>query len=313
MILTITANAALDRVIFIPEYRPGTRMLAERMTTSVGGKGFDTSVALSGLGVHSLAMGFLAGENGRRIESLLRGYGIDCNLIWVEGETRLAHVIVETIHGRHSHVMTAGYSVSPEELQLFISRYRGQVWQADWVVAAGSLAPGLPEYFYSTVVEIAHQAGVQVLVDAQEEALRQVLPALPDIVKLNRSEFCTGFGFAEADLTDMESLLAVARQVRQRHQLPVLIISAAEHGLLALTDQGDYLAACPPQIVTSAAGAGDCLSAALTWRRSLGEDWPDTLRWAAASGAAGVLTEATAELRMADVLKFLPQATLRIL
>jgi 1-phosphofructokinase family hexose kinase len=313
MILTITANAALDRVIFIPEFNPGTRMLAERTTISVGGKGFDTSVALAGLGVHSLAMGFLAGENGRRIEYLLRGYGVDCNLTYVEGETRLAHVIVESIHGRHSHVMTAGYSISPEELQLFISRYRGQVWQADWVVAAGSLAPGLPVNFYATVVEIAHQAGAQVLVDAQEQALRQSLPALPDIVKLNRGEFCAGFGYVEADIADMDSLLTVARQARQQHHLPVLIVSAAEHGLLALTNQGDYLAACPPQVVTSAAGAGDCLSAALTWRRSLGDDWPDTLRWAVAAGAAGVLTEATAELRMADVLKFLPLAELKLL
>ena len=50
MILTLTANAALDRVIFVEEFVPATTMRAPRFLECAGGKGFDTSVALCGLG-----------------------------------------------------------------------------------------------------------------------------------------------------------------------------------------------------------------------------------------------------------------------
>jgi 1-phosphofructokinase family hexose kinase len=306
MILTITAHAALDRVIFIPEFLPTTRMLADHSVDYVGGKGFDVSVALSGLGAPNLAMGVLAGENGRRLEFLLRGYGVPYNLTWVEGETRIAHVIVETIHHRHSHIMTPSYTVSPEDLQVFLSRYRSRVWEADWVIASGSLAAGIEADFYAQVVEIAHQAGVKVLVDSVDEPVRQALPARPDILKQNIEEFRTTFNFSRTELESRQEILKCARQVMQNYELPVIVITMGSKGLLVVTPQAAYQAACPAQQAISAAGAGDCVSAALVWRLSLGEDWPQALRWAAAAGTAGVLTEGTGELRMADVLRFLP-------
>jgi len=43
---------------------------------------------------------------------------------------------------------------------------------------------------------------------------------------------------------------------------------------------------------------------------SQGDGWLEALRWAAASGAACVLTEATAEVRLEDVQRLLPQVVL---
>jgi 1-phosphofructokinase family hexose kinase len=308
MILTVTAHAALDRVIFIPEFLPTTRMLADHSVDYVGGKGFDVSVALSGLGVPNLAMGILAGENGRRIEFLLRGYGIPSNLTWVEGETRIAHVIVERIHHRHSHIMTPGYTVSPEDVQFFLSRYRSRVWEADWVIASGSLAPGIEADFYAQVVEVAHQAGAKALLDSVDESIRQALPFHPDILKQNVEEFRATFNYSRADVEDGGNLLKCVREVMQKHELPAIVITRGSLGLLAVTPQAAYQAACPVQQAVSAAGAGDCASAALAWRLGLGDSWFEAARWAAAAGSAGVLTEGTGELRMADVLRLLPSA-----
>jgi 1-phosphofructokinase family hexose kinase len=308
MILTITAHAALDRVIFIPEFLPTTRMLADHSVDYVGGKGFDVSVALSGLGVPNLAMGILAGENGRRIEFLLRGYGIPYNLTWVEGETRIAHVIVETTHHRHSHIMTPGYTVSPEDVQVFLSRYRSRVWESDWVIASGSLAPGMEMDFYAQVVEIAHQAGAKALLDSVGEPLRQALPFHPDIVKQNADEFRATFSICQSDIEDKSSFVKCVREVMLEYALPAYVITRGSLGLLVVTAQAAYQAACPVQQAVSAAGAGDCTSAALAWRLGLGESWSEAARWAAAAGSAGVLTEGTGELRMADVLRLLPTA-----
>lgn len=308
MILTVTLHAALDRVIFVPEFTPGARMLASQSAVYVGGKGFDASVALAGMGVPSLAMGILAGENGRQLEFLLRGYGIEVNLTWVEGETRVAYVIVESEQYTHSHLITPGYTVTPEDLQVFLSRYRSRTWEADWVIAAGSLPPGAPDDLYAQVIEIAHQAGSKTLIDSTGEALLRSFAQQPDIVKQSAFEFCSTFAIRPENVQSQEALLRQVRQVRETYRLPAMVITRGEQGILAATPEADYTAACPAQPAVNAAGAGDCVSAALAWRLSLSDPWPEALRWAAAAGTAGVLTAGTGELHMDDVLHFISMA-----
>lgn len=307
MILTVTAHAAIDRLIFISEFIPEQRLVGEPGGDYVGGGGFDVSVALAGLGAGSLAMGILAGESGRQLEFLLHGYGIPYNLTWVEGETRIVLVIVETDFHRHTHIVTPGCHVSLQDLQVFFSRYRSRTWEADWVIAAGSLANGIPDDFYVQVVEIARQAGVRSLVDCTGEPLRQALSARPDIVQQTLAEFCATFGFELSSLADLSALLNAAQQAVSIYQLESLVIARTPADILALTPAGAYAASCPRQPSLSGAGASHCISAALVWRLSQGDPWPEALRWAAAAGCAGTLTPGTGELRLQDVLKFLPE------
>ena len=112
MILTVTANSALDKVIYIDEFIPTTDMRSRWMVESAGGKGYDTSVVLQSLGVENLAIGIMAGFTGKQLERVLERYGIPMDLVWVDGETRVANVIVETKYRRQSHVTTPGYPPS---------------------------------------------------------------------------------------------------------------------------------------------------------------------------------------------------------
>ena len=310
MILTVTAHAALDRVIMIPTFQPEGRIIASSSTDYVGGKGFDVSVALSGLGVDNLAMGILAGENGRRLEFLLHGYGVEHDLTWVSGETRIAHVIVEADLHRHTHIMTPSYQVAVEDVQRFLSHFRSRVWEADWVVASGSLAEGIPVNFYAELLEIAHQAGVRTLIDCFGEPARQCLAARPDILKQNTHEFVSTFQLDEQIATNLPELLDAITAVQTRFDLPVVVITRGKSGILAVTPKGTFQAYCQPVNAVSAAGAGDTVSATLSWRLGLGDSWQETLRWSAAAGAAGALTAGTGEVHLEDVLRLLPQVVI---
>lgn len=309
MILTVTANAALDRVLFLPEFHPTTTMRTQRVVESVGGKGFDTSVVLQALGVPNLAMGFLAGMTGMQLERLLDNYGIRHDLVRVEGDTRIAHVIVETDHNRHSHIITHGYAITPQDRETFLKRFRQHVHSVGWVVAAGSLPNGMPEDFYAEVTEIAHRAGAKVLIDCPGEPALKAIPARPEILKMNRSEFTSTFGSPAEDLTGLEEQ---ARNILREWGLPALVITAGEAGVLAVTAESSFLAASPRQQAVNAAGAGDAVSASLAWRLGQGDDWPGALRWAAATSAAVVLTEGTADCSIEDIRRIYPQASVRI-
>ncbi len=303
MFLTLTANAALDRVIFIEEFVPATTMRAPRFIECAGGKGFDTSVALRGLGQPTTAIGFVAGYYGSLLVNVLANYGIDIDPIWLPGETRLANVLVETARARHSHVMIGALPVSAADLETMLARFQTHLLRAEWVVGAGSLPPGMAPTFYAGVVTMAHAAGKPTLIDATGAPLLEALAAKPAVVKLNQDEFVDTFGVNGGDLT---TVIAAARQVRQTHDLPAIVLTCGREGVVAIDAQGVVQAQAPVQRAVNAAGAGDATSAAIVWRRALGDGWAETLRWAAAVSAASVTTEATAEVRLADVEHLLP-------
>ncbi|MBM4429374.1 MAG: hypothetical protein FJ026_03375, partial [Chloroflexi bacterium] len=239
---------------------------------------------------------------------LLDGYGIQHDLVWVAGETRTAHVVVETRLHRHSHIMTGGYTVNPHDVQALLERYRQHLSETIWVICGGSLPPGAPPDLCRTLSTMADQAGVPMLLDCPGEPLRQALPARTTIVKMNRYELRRTFGVM---VEPWPTLLEEMQKLRQSLGLPNLVITCGEEGILALTTQGSYLAASPPQQVVNAAGAGDAVSAALVWRLSLGDPWPEALRWAAAAGAAVVLTEGTADCRIEDVQRLYQETVVR--
>lgn len=305
MILTVTPNTALDRVLFIEEWTPGTPMRTTEVVTSVGGKGLDSSVVLRCLGVETVGLAFVAGETGKTLLREVERYGIVADPIWVKGETRLAHVIVERKHDRHSHLIAGELLIEPAHEEAFLQRYRARLKEADWVICAGSLPPSLEPSFYRRLVEEASPAGVPVLIDSARAAVLEAIPARPAILKMNREEFEWTF---EMKLPGLAALAGEAKRLRRRLELPALVITCSAEGILAFGPQGDYHATAPRCKPVNAAGAGDAVSSALAWRLSEGEDWPTALRWAAAAAAAVVLTQGTAVCSREEVLRILPEA-----
>lgn len=308
MILTVTPNSAVDRVLFVDEFRPGIPNRVGKMVTSVGGKALDVSVVLQTLGVENVALSFAAGVTGQQLANLLDSYGITHDLTWADGETRIANVLVETKHHRHSHIITPGYSISPKIYQKFIEKCHRYLTGAEWLVTAGSLPAGMPVTFYRTLTELAHEHNVPLLLDVPGPPLIEALPAKPDIIKINEDEFSKTFDITFDSTLD---LIPKAQNFKKSHNLSTLVLTRAADGILAFTPDGTYQAVAPPQQAVNAAGAGDSVSAVLSWRLSLGDDWPGTLRWAAATSAAVVLTEGTADVRPADIERILPRTQVR--
>lgn len=310
MILTINANAALDRVIFIDRFTPSTVMRASRVVDSVGGKGLDASVVLQTIGAPNTAISFMAGPTGQLLAALLDRYGIQHDLVWVEGDTRVANVIVEQDFNRHSHIMTIGYCVSPDDCQRFLKKVETHASNAKWMILAGSLPGGAPPDLYAEAIRIGKQHGVRCLIDSPGEPVRKAMRYHPDILKLNTEEFADTFGI-RAGFPD--ELVACTRDLMAQHEIENVVITAGADGILAITPEKAYLAKAPRQTAVNAAGAGDSVSAVLAYRLSQGDGWDAALRLAAATSAAVVLTEGTADCRLEDIQSILPQVQVETL
>jgi 1-phosphofructokinase family hexose kinase len=307
-ILTVNANAAIDRILFIKEYQPGAIMYTDHCIDSVGGKGLDTAVVLQVLGAQHIALSFIAGDNGKHLARILDEHGINHDLVWVDGDTRIAHVIVETARRRDSHVTTRGYSIRDADEAEFIKRYLSHISGATWVIAAGSLPPGLSSDFYKTIVNIASRAGVKTIIDCPGKPMLSAIEAKPTVVKMNVSEFKDTFNIA---CDNIEKLADSASKLLKQLELSSLVITCGKEGILAVLPDCCYLADTPPQVPVNSAGAGDAVSAALAWRFSQSDSWEDALKWAAAASAAVVLTEGTAECALDDINRLYSLAKVR--
>lgn len=310
MILTINANAAVDLIFFIERFLPGETMRPARWLYSVGGKGLDTAVVLKALGAPQKAVSFIAGRNGELLASLLKERNIDADLIWLDGETRISHVIVETDLRQHSHITTSGYTVSPRDCAVFQQRIQAQAASASWAVIAGSLPEGAPPSLYREITRLLHRSGVKVLIDCFGQPMREALAESPEIVKMNQAEFVTTFEVQPRSQADWRS--AVDQEMR-RHNIENFILTCGKQGILAFTPQACYQASAPQMEEVNGAGSGDAVSGALAYRLSLEETWEQALRWAAAAGAAVTLTEGTAECRFEDVHKIYPRTSVQVI
>jgi 1-phosphofructokinase family hexose kinase len=309
MILTVTPNTAVDRVIFVEEFTPGGVMRTTHYVHGGGGKALDASIVLQILGVPNLSLNFLAGANGQQLAAILDAYGVPHDDVWVEGETRLANVIAETRHHRHSHLIIGGLVVRPQHVADLLARYAGHLAECRWVLTGGSLPTDMPVDFFATLVERAQAAGVPALVDAGGPTIHAMLKRTrPAILKMNRAECAATFGLTAPD---MPSLAGCAAGLVTRLGLPGLVLTCGRDGLIGLAGGRAYLAQSPPQAEVNAAGAGDGASAAIAYRLAEGDAWPVALRYAAAVSAAVVLTEATAECRPEDIEQILPECTVR--
>lgn len=310
MILTVTPDPALDKVFFIDEWTPGGKMHSLRTVLSVGGRGLDISVALRHLGVPTAAVCFLAGETGVTLQGLLVAYGIEIHPLWVEGETRTAHVVVERRQQRHSHLFSGGIAPTPQQEQTMLDLCRTLLPKARWVCSGGRLPPTVTIDFFARLNALCQRQGVPFLLDAYGFPLRATLVPPPQVVKMNRQEFESTF---EVSASHLEDLRLAAQEIVRAYGLPSLVLTGSEEGMLAFTEAGTWRAVAPPQQVVSSAGAGDAAAAALAWRLAQGDGWTEALRWAVASGAAATLTEGTADLRLEDVQRLFSQVSVETL
>src|ERR1051325_6733476 len=138
MILTLTPNTGFDYTLRVSSFQFNNTIRATDSAWGMGGKATDASWILGKLGISSRALGFAAGPNGIRMESMLRERGVETEFIWVEGETRLNTILMVDGEGQ-STITSPSLRVSTEYLSQFNAVYQKALEGASCVVMGGSL------------------------------------------------------------------------------------------------------------------------------------------------------------------------------
>jgi 1-phosphofructokinase family hexose kinase len=282
MIYTVTLNPAVDRELTVPEMEFDAVLRASESRLDFGGKGFNVSRLLKGMGTASTAVGFLGGRAGELLQDGLQALGIGTDFVWVAGETRTNVSIVTPSHAHYLKVNEKGPQVGAEKQQELLEKIDRLAQPGDWWVLAGSLPPGVANDFYARIVSVLNHHQAQAILDTTGESLRLGCTEKPYLVKPNVEEAAGLTGLA---LGTPDEIAGAAAQIRRMGAQNV-VISMGKAGALLSTPEGTWLTHSPKVKEINPIGAGDSMVGGLVWALTQNLTLKEALGWGVASGAA---------------------------
>jgi 6-phosphofructokinase 2 len=267
-----------------------------------GGGGVNVSRVIKELGGESLAFVAVGGGTGSRYLDLLGAEGIETIKHACEGDTRFSLTVMESATGEHFRFVLPGPEQSGAQDSAMLSAIGEAAGRVRYVVASGSLPPGLPADFYMRVAEASRDAGARLILDTSGPALKASLPGRPYCIRINHYE--------AGELLDLDGPADIAAARRLTSELvaggatEVAIVTVGEAGAVVASAQTAFEIHPPEVAVVSAVGAGDSFVGALAL--GLSRDWPlpRAVRFGVAAAAAAVTTEATELCHRADAERY---------
>lgn len=289
MIITVTMNPAIDKTVEIDQLLPGGLNRIRKVEYDAGGKGINVSKTIRELGGTSIATGFLGGNAGKTIQSVLGKKEIGNDFIQVDGETRTNTKVFEK-NGAVTELNEPGPVISEDQIHALLQKLEDYADDHTLFVLAGSIPAGVDRNIYAEITRLVHKKGAKVLLDADGELFRNSLEAVPDIIKPNRVELEEYAGFDYR--ASQEELLNLARKIRQKG-IGTVAVSMGKSGAMLVKD--GYEVRCPALSVKahSTVGAGDAMVAALAYSWDQGLDDDALTRLCIATSAGAVTTIGT--------------------
>jgi len=304
--LTVTLNAAVDRIIVVGTLRRGQPNIARRSLRYFSGKGVNVARALACLGRPVAATGFIGHTEAALFNEALEALGVLTRFVPVAEPTRTNYKLVEEETGEEIEINERGPTISDAERLMLEEVLDGLSGSAAMLLLSGSLPPGLSERYYGQLIGRASECGVRCALDSSGAALRAGLEEQPCLVKINRFELGQVLGKELPTIDDVARGLDLlcARGVQ------VAVASVGPGGAVASDGCTAWLAKPPAVEVRSAVGAGDVMLAGMAVsvldQAPLGE----ALRWATALATASVTDyePGTVDVKLAEQL--LPEVEL---
>lgn len=291
MILTVTLNPAVDKTYTAGELITGH---VNRMRTSMsiaGGKGVNVTKVLRQYDYQVCATGFLGGYAGAFIEDYLKGEDVDCRFVKVGGETR-SNINILADNGYVTEILEPGPEIDEKQLQQFLFQYEVLLSECKLVVLSGSIAKGLPEDIYKTLIEKAKIKGIRTILDTSGEALRKGINAKPYLIKPNQKELEYIIGHK---LVNRGEIVKAALAIHAEG-IAHVIVSMGKKGLLAVSGGKVFFAKAGKVNVLNTVGCGDSVVASYAMSILNGERNEQALQKAVAISAANATTLVSADI-----------------
>ena len=174
-IVTLTINPAIDIFVNVPRVEPMRKLRCSAPKRDPGGGGINVARVAHRLGSDVTAIYPTGGAIGKLLHRLVEREGIDSMATPSHVETRENFTVYEETTGEQYRFVLPGSTLHRAEWEAVLDRLTTLPQKPKFVVASGSVPPGVPEDFFARVARHARRLGAQCVVDTSGPALKAAL------------------------------------------------------------------------------------------------------------------------------------------
>ncbi|UNK70780.1 PfkB family carbohydrate kinase [Microbacterium sp. H1-D42] len=233
MIVTVTANPALDLTWHVEKIVAGGTHRADAGAARAGGKGLNVARVAHAQGASVVAVTTVGGATGAEFAEELESAGVPHLFVPVAASTRRSIALVDEALGDTTIVNERGFAPTAAEwdaLRAAVAEALASSGVSDAgapvLVISGSFPPDTPADVLPSLIALGREAGATVIADTSGPALLVAADAGASVLKPNEHEL--------ADATGLADPIDGARELLRRGAELVLLSRGAD-GMLAIT------------------------------------------------------------------------------
>lgn len=295
-IVTLTLNPALDKSTEVDRLVPEQKLRCAPMQLDAGGGGINVAKGVQRLGGNAVAVFPAGGHNGNSLVELLKKEGVKTQSILIEGETRENISVRETASNAQYRFTLPGLQLSEHQANECLELIKKL--RPDYLVASGSLPPGLPKTYFEKVAAFAREMGARLILDTSGEALRAAADEGLYLLKPNLGELSALVGVEKLELNEVDD---AALEIIHKGMCEVVVVSLGPQGALLVRKEGFEHIPAPMVKKMSTVGAGDSMVAGMVWALSEGKSFKEMAQIGVACGSAATMNQGTELFQAKDV------------
>lgn len=234
-----------------------------------------------------------AGVLGDLLVKQLRKHGVDPIRYETNGHTRQSLSIYEEFSGKQLRLVLPGPIWIERQIDGLMDAILEHVEDGAWVVASGSLPPGIPDDFYIKLNSAIRWKNARMVLDTSEKTLMTSVKSVVHpyaVLRMDQleAEFLAGTTFPNP--TEMADF---AQKIVCDNIAEVVVLARGADGSVFATATERLHVKPPLSNVLSAVGAGDSLVGALTLALSQGRSLEEAALLATSAASSAVQTGAS--------------------
>ena len=213
-------------------------------------------------------------------------------------------VILEESSGKQYRFNFPGATINEIEWQKCLNVISQLSPKPDFLVASGSLPPGVPDDFYARVGQRVSELGAKFILDTHGPPLIEATKEPVYLIKANMKEFQDVAG---EDVEDEMHLRELAREKILGKKCEMLVVSLGAAGAILVSKEGIERYCAPVVPIQSRVGAGDSMVAGIVMKLAQNTSLKDAVLFGMAAGSAAVMTPGTELCRREDTERLYDQ------
>lgn len=300
MIYTITLNPSLDKIMYLKELKLNNDNDAYKIIYDIGGKATHISVILSKFKIDNVAMGFLGGENGRKVENMLNQNSVITDFVYDDAKTRLSTLLrVDNVQGSYL-ITNKGQGVSRGSIDNLFLKLNEKIKKDDFVVVSGAPPIGFDKDDLKQMFDIIKKKGAFLITDIAKGFMDIAIDSTPLIIKPNLKEFCD---YLNVDTLEEKDIYENMLTLNERG-IKYVIVSLGKDGAVLSFDKEVYRFNSVEVEEKNDTGCGDSFVAGVVGGIYKGHDIFTSVKIATSIASSKANHEGCAEIDLRQVRDF---------